>query len=227
MTPPLGKRYVTYVRVSTQQQGRSGLGLEAQEHAVTSYLAAHSGHVIAEYREIESGKVNDRPQLQAALKRCRQTRSTLLVAKLDRLSRDKTFMFTLRAQPGIKLVFADLPDANEMTLDLLTLMASYERDAISTRTKAALAAAKARGIKLGNPRLPAGNAATAAVARAGLAAKADAFATELRDVIDAAKAEGITTLAGIAGRLTELAVPTRRGSHTWTPTAVSRLLARV
>src|SRR5271169_5184749 len=93
---PVGKRYVTYIRVSTQQQGRSGLGLDAQRKAVSDYLAAHAGHVVGEFREVESGKVNDRPQLQAALKRCRQSRATLLVAKLDRLSRSAAFLLSLR-----------------------------------------------------------------------------------------------------------------------------------
>lgn len=222
---PAAKRYVTYVRVSTQKQGASGLGLEAQQKAVSDFLAAHSGHVVAEYREVETGKVNERPQLQAALKRCRQSRATLLVAKLDRLSRNKAFLFTLR-ESGAKLVFADMPNANELTLDLLSIMAQYEREQISARTTAALAAAKARGVRLGNPSLPAGNASTAAVARQGLKAKADAFAKDLRDVIEAAHAEGLKTLQQLAGYLDDHDVLTPRGSK-WTPIAVSRLLDRL
>lgn len=222
---PTGKRYVTYIRVSTQKQGASGLGLEAQQKAVNDFLADHSGHIVAEYREIETGKLNERPQLQQALKRCRQSRATLLVAKLDRLSRNKAFLFTLR-ESGAKLVFADMPNANELTLDLLSIMAQYEREQISARTTAALAAAKARGVRLGNPSLPAGTASTAAVARQGLKAKADAFAKDLRDVIEAGQAEGLTTLQELAGYLDDRDVLTPRGSK-WTPIAVSRLLKRL
>src|SRR5882757_3156925 len=104
---PSGKRYVTYIRVSTQKQGASYLGLEAQQRAVTDYLAARGGTVVAEYREIESGKINDRPQLQAALKRGHQSRAVLLVAKLDRLSRSAAFLLNLR-DSGVKFICADL-----------------------------------------------------------------------------------------------------------------------
>lgn len=222
---PAGRRYVTYTRVSTPRQGRSGLGLEAQQKAVSDYLAAHNGQVIAEYREIESGKVNERPQLQAALKRCRQSRATLLVAKLDRLSRSAAFLLSLR-DSGVKFICADLPDANELTIGVLAAVAQHEREAISARTTAALAAAKARGVRLGNPHLSAGNAATAAVAREGLAAKADAFATELGEVIEDAKAHGKRTLQALAEHLNSLSCPTPRGCA-WTPTAVRRLLIRL
>jgi DNA invertase Pin-like site-specific DNA recombinase len=222
---PTGKRYVTYVRVSTQKQGASGLGLEAQQRAVADFLAAHHGQVVAEYREIESGKLNDRPQLQAALKRCRQSRAVLLVAKLDRLSRSASFLLNLR-DSGVRFICADMPDANELTIGVLAAVAQHEREAISARTTAALAAAKARGVRLGNPALPAGNASTAAVARRGLQAKADAFAKDLRDVIEAARAEGIETLQEMAERLNELQCQTPRGCE-WTPIAVSRLLSRI
>jgi len=222
---PSSKRFVVYLRVSTQKQGASGLGIEAQQKAVSDYLTARGGTVIATYKEIESGKVNERPQLQAALKRCRQTRSALLVAKLDRLSRDKVFMFTLRATPGVKLIFADLPDANEMSLDMMTLMASYEREAISARTKAALAAAKARGARLGNPHLQPGNAASAAVASQAMQQKAKDRAEDLRDVVEAALADGLP-ITKLAEHLNSLGCTTPRGS-TWTTPAVYRLLAHL
>jgi DNA invertase Pin-like site-specific DNA recombinase len=224
MTPP-GRRYVTYIRVSTQKQGASGLGLEAQKKTVQDFLSAHSGRVVAEYREIESGKVNDRAQLQAALKRCRQTRATLLVAKLDRLSRNAAFLLSLR-DSGVKFICADMPDANELTIGVLAAVAQHEREAISVRTKAALAAAKARGARLGNPRLRPGTAQSARAARAGLQAKALAFAEDLRDVIEEAQTGGVHTLAGFAKRLNELEAPTRRGRQ-WTAKSVSRVLDRL
>lgn len=222
---PASRRYVTYVRVSTQKQGASGLGLEAQRKAVSDYLAANKGAVVAEFREVESGKLNERPELQAALKRCRQTRATLLVAKLDRLSRSAAFLLNLR-DSGVKFVCADMPDANELTIGVLASVAQHEREAISARTKAALAAAKARGVRLGNPRLTAGTIKTAAMARSGLTAKADAFAEDLREVIEAARAEGKATLNQLADHLVGLSCPTPRG-RVWTPTSVRRLLLRL
>src|SRR5688572_5856214 len=124
---PATRRFVTYVRVSTQKQGASGLGLEAQRKAVTDYLAANKGDVVAELREVESAKLNERPELQAALKRCRQTRATLLVAKLDRLSRSAAFLLNLR-DSGVKFVCADMPDANELTICVLASVAQHERE---------------------------------------------------------------------------------------------------
>jgi DNA invertase Pin-like site-specific DNA recombinase len=219
-------KYVLYYRVSTQQQGRSGLGLEAQRAAVEAFMDANGPRtVIASFTEVESGKNNDRPQLMAAIKRCKQTRATLLVAKLDRLGRNAAFLFTLR-DSGVKFVAADMPEANTLMLGIMISMAQYERELISTRTKAALAAAKARGVKLGGPDLPAGTKRTAARARAANEAKAQAHAEELREVINAARAAGKESLREIAQHLTELAIPSRRGCA-WTPSAVSRLLGRL
>jgi DNA invertase Pin-like site-specific DNA recombinase len=222
---PANKRFVTYIRVSTQKQGASGLGLEAQQRAVGEYLRQHGGQVVQEYREVESGKINERPQLQAALKRCRQSKATLLIAKLDRLGRNTAFLMTLR-ESSVKFICADMPSADETTIGMLAVFAQHERKAISDRTKAALAAAKARGVKLGNPRLVVGTAETAAIARQGLVSKAEAFAEDLRDVIEQAKSEGKRTLKDLADHLTSLSCPTPRGCA-WTPTAVSRLLHRL
>ncbi len=145
-------RFVSYLRVSTARQGRSGLGLEAQREAVRAYVEGRAGTIISpEFLETESGKRNDRPQLQAALARCRATGATLVVAKLDRLSRNAAFLLTLR-DSGVPFVAADMPEANTLTIGILAVVAQAEREAISARTKAALAAAKARGVKLGNPR---------------------------------------------------------------------------
>lgn len=219
---PKPRNYVTYYRVSTQRQGRSGLGLDAQRAAVRAYLDAHGGTELASFTEIESGRRNDRPQLAAALRRCRQTRATLLVAKLDRLSRNAAFLLSLR-DSGVRFVAADMPDMNETVVGVLAVIAQHERQAISERTRAALAAAKARGVKLGNPRLKPGNRQTAAVASAANASQARARALELRDVIEDARAAGCETLREIAAHLNGLGVMTARGS-TWTAAAVRRVL---
>jgi DNA invertase Pin-like site-specific DNA recombinase len=226
MITSLPVKYVLYYRVSTQQQGRSGLGLEAQRAAVESFMDSNGPRtVVASFTEVESGKNNDRPKLLAAIKRCKQTRATLLVAKLDRLGRNAAFLFTLR-DSGVKFVAADMPEANTLMLGIMISMAQYERELISTRTKAALAAAKARGVKLGGPDLPVGTKRTAARARAANEAGAQAHAEELREVINDARAAGKDSLRAIAQHLTDLEIPTRRG-HSWTPSAVSRLLARL
>ena len=219
---PRPRNYVTYYRVSTQRQGRSGLGLDAQRAAVEAYLEAHGGNELKSFTEIESGKLNNRPQLDAALRRCRQTRATLLVAKLDRLSRNAAFLLSLR-DAGVRFVAADLPDMNETVVGVLAVIAQHERQAISDRTKAALAAAKRRGVRLGNPRLRAGTQKSAAVARAANTERARARAAELRDVIEEARASGRKSLRQIAAYLDGLGITTARGS-TWTAAAVQRVL---
>ncbi len=214
--------FVTYYRVSTQAQGRSGLGLEAQRAAVATYLQGSPAH--AEYQDIESGARNNRPQLQAALSLCRLTGATLLVAKLDRLSRNVAFLATLQ-DSGIRFVCADMPEANELTIHVLAAVAQAERKMISTRVREALAAAKTRGRKLGGDR---GNLSSASIsgrlrsieARQGRAADRRA---DLMPHVDAAKAAGHTTLAGIADYLNGLSIPTARGA-TWQANSVRRLI---
>lgn len=223
--PPTGPRFVTYYRVSTSRQGRSGLGLDAQREAVRAYLAGHRGREVATFTEVESGKRADRPQLAAALARCRQTRATLLVAKLDRLSRAAGFLFALR-DAGTPFLAADMPDMNETVVGIMAVLAQDEARRISERTRLALAAAKARGKRLGNPRLKPGSAVSAAVANAANVARAKARAEDLRDVIASAQEGGCKTLRSLADRLNELAIPTPRGCI-WNATAVSRLLARL
>jgi DNA invertase Pin-like site-specific DNA recombinase len=223
---PRPRNFVLYRRVSTQKQGRSGLGLDAQQAAVDAFLAAQGGRVLATYTEVESGKrADNRPQLAAALLRCRQTRATLLVAKLDRLSRNAGFLLTLR-DSGVRFIAADMPDANELTVGIMALMAQQEREAIGARTKAALAAARARGTRLGNPRLKPGTARAAKAAREALTTHANVRANELRDVVDDARANGAQSLREIAAHLNGLHIATPRGGE-WTATAVKRLLARL
>src|SRR5918993_946126 len=142
--------YVSYLRVSTDRQGRSGLGLEAQRKTVEDFLNGGRWDLIAEFVEVESGKRDDRPKLREAMAFCRLHNATLVIAKLDRLSRDAHFLLGLQ-KAGVRFVAADMPEANEMVVGILAVVAQAERKMISERTKAALAAAKARGKRLGTP----------------------------------------------------------------------------
>jgi DNA invertase Pin-like site-specific DNA recombinase len=143
------KSYIAYYRVSTVKQGISGLGLEAQQAAVRAFTRCEEC-IVAEYTEIESGKRDTREQLHAAIEHAKRTGATLVIAKLDRLSRNAAFIFTLR-DSGVDFVCADMPDANTLTIGIFALLAQHERELISQRTKAALAAKKAQGFRLGNP----------------------------------------------------------------------------
>jgi len=221
----LQRRYIAYYRVSTDRQGRSGLGLEAQEAAVEGFLKRTGGTLLKAFTEIQSGKDDDREQLHAALRLCHLSHSTLLIAKLDRLSRNAAFLLQLQ-QSGVRFVAADMPEANETIVGFLAVMAQAERQAISDRTKAALAAAKARGVVLGNPKLKPGTRGTAAHANAQHVANADARAGKLAEIIRQARESGCESLREIAGYLNEMGVTTARGS-VWTATAVSRVLDRI
>jgi DNA invertase Pin-like site-specific DNA recombinase len=147
-------RFVGYIRVSTQQQGRSGLGLEAQRAAIYDYVVRVGGEMRDVFVEIESGKQDSRPELNRAIDRAVITGSTLLIAKLDRLSRKARFIFEMLAHSGVKFVCVDNPNADKVNIQFLAIIAEMEGDQISSRTKAALQAAKARGIKLGRPDRP-------------------------------------------------------------------------
>jgi DNA invertase Pin-like site-specific DNA recombinase len=217
---PTKPKFVTYYRVSTLKQGRSGLGVEAQKASVNAYLAAHNGTELASFTEVESGKIDSRPQLQEALLRCRQTRATLLVAKLDRLSRNAGFLMNLR-DSGVKFQALDIPEANTLTLGVMALLAQQERELISSRTKAALAARRARGLPLGTPRdLSAHASRASALGRATITAKAQARAQEIAPQIKAARDSGCVSLRAVAAYLNEQGVTTPRG-HQWTATAVA------
>ena len=140
-------RYVAYYRVSTQKQGRSGLGLEAQKQAVKDFLSQFGGELTAEYMEVESGKNPDRPEFTQAAEYAELTNGVLLVAKLDRLSRDLHFVTSLQKR-GIRFKLCDLPEIDQLTIHILAAMAEHEAKMIATRTKQAMAQAKAKGIVL-------------------------------------------------------------------------------
>ena len=143
------EQYIAYYRVSTQKQGNSGLGLEAQRSDVSRFVE-RGGTLIADYQDIESGKKNDRPNLIKAIEECKKRNATLLIAKLDRLSRNASFIFTLH-DSKIKFVCCDMPDANSITIGIMAVLAQDERERTSQRTKAALAELKRKGVKLGSP----------------------------------------------------------------------------
>jgi len=217
-------RYVSYLRVSTDRQGRSGLGLEAQRAAVAAYLDGGNWSLLSEFVEVEHGDNNERPELAKALHLARITGATVVIAKLDRLSRDAHFLLGLE-KAGVDFVAADMPHANRLTVGIMAMVADEERRMISARTKAALAAAKARGVKLGRnnmtPEIQAKGTAAGIVARK---AKADAFAAGILPVVHTLRAQGMS-LNGIASRLTEMGVKTARGGH-WQAVQVSNLLKR-
>jgi len=222
------KKIVCYLRVSTARQGSSGLGLEAQLQAVQQYAASMSASIIATFTEVETGKLNTRPELIKALHLGKVTGATLVIAKLDRLSRNAAFLITLQ-EAGVKFVAADLPQANNLTVGVMALVAQQEAEAISKRTKDALQAAKRRGKVLGNPN---GAAALLKAAKGNTAAlsvikiKADLHAANLQPVIDSLKSEGIISLGGIAKAFNERGMLTPRGGI-WHKTSVSNLMARI
>lgn len=227
MKPQAATRYVVYLRVSTQKQGASGLGMEAQQAAVTAFLG--SAAPVATFVEVESGKrtAGERPQLAAALAACRLHRATLLVAKMDRLARNAAFLLNLR-DAGVEFVAADMPHANRLTVGIMAMVAEEEAAAISTRTKNALAAAKARGVKLGKPANLSNEHRQrgAAVAAELRTAKATVRVADLAATVREIQGRGIVSTRGIAAELNALGIPTARGGH-WGAVQVSRVLERL
>jgi DNA invertase Pin-like site-specific DNA recombinase len=219
-------RAVAYLRVSTKQQQRSGLGIEAQRATVTRFAEAESLQIIAEYVEAETGKGADaldrRPQLAAALASAKTAKCCVLVSKLDRLSRDVAFVSGLMAQ-RVPFIVAELGrDADPFMLHLYAALAEKERRLISERTKAALAVRKASGGKLGNP----SNIREAGkLGRASLIAAADAHAEALLPLLRTLRSEGAITIGAITRSFNERKIPTSRGSR-WHVSAVANLLAR-
>jgi DNA invertase Pin-like site-specific DNA recombinase len=214
-------RFIAYYRVSTEKQGASGLGIEGQKAAVLTHLNGGNWTLSAEFTEVESGKNSDRPQLRFALDHCRRIGATLLIARLDRLARNVAFISALMER-GVPFMACDRPNASPFELHIYAAMAEEEARAISKRTKAALAAAKARGTVLGGYKggpIPDSQLGTAAKRE-----RAEAFAAQVRPSIEALRAEG-KSLHQIAAGLTERGVLTARGS-TWTATAVKRAIER-
>lgn len=217
---------IAYLRVSTDRQGKSGLGLEAQRTAVAAFAVAGGFSIVGEHIEVETGKGSDaldrRPQLSAALTAARKAKCAVVVAKLDRLSRDVAFIAGLMAQ-RVPFLVAELGEGvDPFVLHLYAALAEKERAMISQRTRAALAAKKAQGVQLGNrTNLPeasrAGGASTARVA--------DAFAARVLPVIASIQATGATSLRAVAAALNERKVPTVRGGE-WSAVQVQRVLAR-
>jgi DNA invertase Pin-like site-specific DNA recombinase len=221
-------RVVAYFRVSTEAQGRSGLGLDAQREAVTTLCQQRGWEIVAAFTEVESGKRNDRPELLAAMKRAKVTGSRLVIAKLDRLSRNVAFLAQLQ-DSGAKFTAADMPEADEFTVHILAAVAQRERKLTSNRTKGALAAAKARGMKLGNPngadairRAGKGNTAAIDAVRKNAVGRAAEYAETIDDV----RAGGATSLPAIARELNERGIVTARGGR-WHPSSVRNLLIRL
>jgi DNA invertase Pin-like site-specific DNA recombinase len=222
-------RAVAYYRVSTSEQGRSGLGLQAQKATVEEYLQRNGATLVAEFTEVESGGRNDRPQLQAALKRVTLSSATLVIAKLDRLSRNAAFLLTLR-DAGTDFIAVDMPNANSVTVGIMAVIAEEERRLISERTKAAMKAAKARGVKLGNPN------GAAAFRRTGFRggkigaevnkANAQRRAESLREIVCEIQGNGAITYAAIAKGLNDRHIATRLGKS-WRPCSVKLLMERL
>ena len=231
MQCPAPPRFVSYLRVSTARQGLSGLGLDAQREACRAYLATVPGAVcVREFVEQESGSRNDRPQLAAAIAEADAYGATLLIAKLDRLSRNAHFLIGLK-EAGVEFVACDNPQANRLTIGILALVAEQEREAISERTKAALAIARerlaAKGQRLGNPNGAShlrgrGNAEAAAKVRAD----ADKFAKRLGPILAKLREDGFTSASGIARELNSRGVPSARNGA-WTARSVLNITQRV
>ena len=218
-------RFVSYLRVSTRKQGASGLGLEAQRAAVADYLNGGRWQLLAEVVEVESGKRGDRPKLAEALRLCRIHGAVLVVAKLDRLARDAHFLLGL-SKAGVEFVACDMPSANRMTVGIMAVVAEEEARMISTRTKAALAAAKARGVRLGGDRGAVLSAEARTKGNAARSAKAAGRAADLLPVIREAREAGATTLQAVADALNAKGIPTARGGM-WGPVQVQRVEAQI
>ena len=218
-------QFIAYYRVSTKRQGESGLGLEAQQNVVESYIARKDGKLLHSYTEVESGKKNNRPQLQKALQHCQLTNSTLVVSKLDRLSRDLHFLSTV-IKSGISFICCDQENSGILVLQVLAAVAEEELRNVSLRTKLALDAAKKRGVKLGNPRLHEVRNTCMKNARAEWQKNNDDFNNAILPVIQNLKSEGIKSYKGLARKLNEMGFKTRYGRQFHSSTVRNILLRK-
>jgi len=209
-------KVITYYRVSTARQGESGLGLEAQQDAVSKFLNGGEWELSGEFVEVESGRKKNRPQLLAALKQAKAEKATLVIAKLDRLARNVHFISGL-IESGVDFVAVDNPHANKMLVQMMAVFAEFEADAISKRTKEALAAAKARGVELGKH---------GKVLAAQNKVEAQGFAESIRSEVENARDAGFTSIRALASELNRRKVSTARGGE-WHTTSVARLLKRL
>ena len=216
------QKYVTYYRVSTQRQGVSGLGLDAQRATVEQYLLGSAKTVVAEFVEVETGKganaLEKRPQLRLALEACRKTGATLLIAKLDRLARNVYFVSGLM-ESRVKFVACDMPEANDLTIHLMAAFAEYEAKRISERTKEALAAAKARGVVLG-----ATGPANLKRCNDRRTQRAEEFRQRIRPVLEGMANQGLTRRL-MVGRLNDLGIQGPRGGK-WSLGQVQRIFEK-
>lgn len=217
-----GTRFISYFRVSTARQGRSGLGIEAQRHAVAAHLTGRKP--LAEFLEVESGRKSDRPMLAQALAACRVHRAVLVIAKLDRLARNVSFVSALM-EAGVEFVACDFPQANRLTIHILAAVAENETRLISERTRAALAAAKARGRTLGGFRGRAGTCTDLQKARASRIAKAKQRACDLAPTIEQLRSDGAHSLRAIAAGLNSRRITAPRGGL-WSAAQVRSVLKR-
>lgn len=216
------KPFVAYYRVSTKAQGVSGLGLDAQREAVERYVAGVSGRLIASFEEVESGKRVDRVNLHAALELCRTAKATLVIAKLDRLARNVSFISRL-LDARVEFIAADMPSANRLTIHIVAAIAEYEREQISERVKGALRAAIARGTLVGNP------AAREVQPQAVAAAQRDAddYARRMAPILAAHEVGGALPLTRLAQQLERLGYETPRGHRHWSAMTVRNLKQRI
>ena len=212
----MAEKFITYFRVSTDRQGRSGLGLDAQREAVGQFLVGRGAIVIDEFLEIESGGKDDRPKLKEALAACQRTKSTLLIAKLDRLARSVAFIANLM-NSNTDFVACDMPHASRLVLHVMAAFAEHERQIIGERTKAALAAAKARGVRLG---------ANGIVLAERHKAEAATYSLSVKNPFMSAMDSGAKTTRQIANWLNAAGIPSRQGGQ-WHPANVARTLGRL
>jgi DNA invertase Pin-like site-specific DNA recombinase len=218
---PHNGKYIAYYRVSTDKQGKSGLGLEAQQDAVRRYLNGGTWTLVGEFTEVESGRKSRRPQLEAAIAMAKKEKATLVVAKLDRLYRNAYFMAKLM-HDRVDFVACDNPHANKLTIQILSAVAENEAELISERTKAALKAAKKRGMKLGSPNPEKGAKAAGKVATQA----ADDFAERVWPVIEQLRRKGLSTYRELADALNERGVDTARGGQ-WFASTVRNCCLRM